>query len=177
MKIIENTRKWISEFVVNLNLCPFAKYPLENDKVRFVVYEGTDLEELLELCQKEAKYLITSDTTVLETTFLIHPNVLIDFYKYNDFLTIVNQLIFALDLEGLVQIASFHPKYQFAGTTTSDVTNYTNRSPYPMLHFLREESVEHVLATYEQPELIPIKNMEKMRQLGKEKISTIVNFE
>ena len=177
MKVIQNTRQWISEFVVHLNLCPFAKYPLENDKIRFVVYEGIDLEELLQLCEKEAKFLLAADVNELETTFLIHPNVLIDFYKYNDFLTIVNQLIFALDLEGLVQIASFHPEYQFAGTTSTDVTNYTNRSPYPMLHFLREERIEHVLETYEQPELIPIKNMEKMRQLGKEKISTIVNFE
>ena len=175
MEIIQNTRKWISNFVVKLNLCPFAKYPLENDKIRYVVYEGTDLEELLKLCKKETEFLLAAEAEVLETTFLIHPNVLIDFYTYNDFLTIVNQLIFALDLEGVIQIASFHPDYQFAGTTTEDVTNYTNRSPYPMLHLLREDSIAQVLATYKQPELIPIKNMEKMRQLGKEEIVKMVD--
>lgn len=177
MKIIQNTRKWIRDFVVQLNLCPFAKYPLENDKIRFVVYEGTDVEKLLQLCKKEAKHLLATNTGELETTFLVHPNVLKDFYSYNDFLGIVNQLIFALDLEGQLQIASFHPDYQFAGTTSEDVTNYTNRSPYPMLHLLREDSVTQVLATYEEPEAIPIRNMEKMRTLGKTAIAKIVTFE
>jgi len=166
MEIIQKTSKWISDFVVKLNLCPFAKSPLENDKIRYVVYEGTDLEELLQLCEKEAKFLLAADTALLETTFLIHPNILNDFYTYNDFLSIVNQLIFALDLEGLVQIASFHPDYQFAGTTPEEVTNFTNRSPYPMLHLLREEQIEQALGTFKQPELIPIRNIDKMRNLG-----------
>ena len=174
MNFIEITRKWIASFVVRYHLCPFAKHPLVNDTIRFVVYEGTEEEELIRCLKEELEQLSTGSPTVAETTFLIHPNILNNFYSYNDFLTIADQLIFALDLEGILQIASFHPRYQFGGTTEEEVTNYTNRSPFPMLHLLREESVEVALDHYEDAESIPEKNMETMRKLGKDKLLEIL---
>ena len=175
MNFIEITRKWIASFVVRYHLCPFAKHPLVNDKIHYVVYEGTDIEELISYLKEALEMLSKESPSVVETTFLIHPNILNNFYSYNDFLTIADQLIFALDLEGILQIASFHPKYQFGGTTEEDVTNYTNRSPFPMLHLLREESVEAALENYEDAESIPEKNMDTMQKLGKDKLLTILN--
>ena len=173
MNFIEITRKWIASFVVRYQLCPFAKHPLVNDTIRFVVYEGTEEEELITCLKEELEKLSTVSPSEVETTILIHPNVLNNFYSYNDFLTIADQLIFALDLEGILQIASFHPRYQFGGTTEEEVTNYTNRSPFPMLHLLREESVEAALYHYEAAESIPEKNMERMRKLGRDKLLEI----
>ncbi len=174
MKIIEQTKHWISSFVVKLNLCPFAAYPLQNDQIRYVVYGGEDLGDLVNLLDKELKLLQYSDNKEIETTLIIHPKVLNDFFDYNDFLAVANQRIFALELEGELQIASFHPDYQFGGTDKDDVTNYTNRSPYPMLHLLREESIEVALEHYEAPEHIPENNMITMQKLGKEKVSKMI---
>ncbi len=175
MKIIEQTKDWISSFVVKLNLCPFAEYPLQNDQIRYVVYEGRDLKDLVNLLDKELKLLELVNPTEIETTLIIHPNLLNDFYDYNDFLEIANQRIFALDLEGVLQIASFHPNYQFGGTEKKDVTNYTNRSPYPMLHILREERIEVALEKYDNPEAIPEKNMALMNKLGIDEILKLIN--
>ena len=170
MKIIEQTKHWISSFVVKLNLCPFAAFPLKNDQIRYTVYEGEDLGDLINLLDKELKLLQLSNPKEVETTLIIHPKLLNDFYDYNDFLEIANQRIFALELEGELQLASFHPDYQFGGTEKDDVTNYTNRSPYPMLHILREESIEIALENYEDPEAIPENNIATMNRLGREKI-------
>ena len=174
MKIIEQTKHWISSFVVKLRLCPFAEFPLQNDQIRYVVYEGTDLGDLIDLLDKELKLIQLSNPKEIETTLIIHPKVLNDFYDYNDFLDIANQRIFALDLKGVLQIASFHPNYQFGGTEKDDVTNYTNRSPYPMLHILREESMEIALETYDNPESIPENNMALMHKLGIEEILKMI---
>ena len=174
MKIIEQTKHWISSFVVKLGLCPFAEFPLQNDQIRYVVYEGANLEDLIHLLDKELRLIQLSDPNEIETTLIIHPKVLNNFYDYNDFLDIANQRIFALDLEGVLQIASFHPKYQFGGTEKDDVTNYTNRSPYPMLHILREQSIEIALEKYDNPEAIPENNIDTMNKLGIEKILKMI---
>ena len=170
MKIIQQTKNWITSFVVQLNLCPFAAYPFNNNTIKYVVYEGQDLIELIDLLEKELIFLTKKPVSEVETTLIIHPELLNDFYDYIDFLDIVNQRIFALDLEGVLQIASFHPDYQFGGTEKEDVTNYTNRSPYPMLHLLREDSIEVALESYENPAEIPERNMETMARLGKAKL-------
>lgn len=162
---IADTKKWIETFVIQHNLCPFAKKPYLQNTIRYEIYEGTDWEELGIRFQNEALYLKNTPKSTTETTILIIPNALNDFNDYLDFLAFANRLIFALRLDGVLQIASFHPDYQFDGTTKEDVTNFTNRSPFPLLHLLRAESVEGALAHYAEPESIPERNMETMRRL------------
>ena len=162
---IQETKNWIDSFVIQYNLCPFAKKPFVQDTIRYVIYEGEDWEELGLILQKELGNLEKTPKNTTETTIIIIPAALSDFNDYLDYLAFANRLIFALRLDGVLQIASFHPDYQFAETEYSDVTNFTNRSPFPLLHLLREESVEQALAHYDEPESIPEKNMETMRRL------------
>lgn len=164
-RFIEQTKNWIESFVIQYNLCPFAKKPFVQDTIRYVVYEGEDWEELGLIVQNELEYLEKAPKNTTETTIIIIPNALNDFNDYLDYLAFTNRLIFALRLDGVVQIASFHPDYQFAETEHPDVTNLTNRSPFPLLHLLREESIEQALEHYEEPESIPDRNMETMRRL------------
>lgn len=164
---IASTKKWIETFVIQHNLCPFAKKPFLKNTIRYEVYEGTDWEELGIILQDECLFLKNTPKSSTETTILIIPNALNDFNEYLDYLDFANRLIFALRLDSVLQIASFHPDYQFDGTTKAAVTNYTNRSPFPLLHLLREESVEAALVHYEEPESIPDRNMETMRRLFK----------
>jgi len=164
-RFINQTKDWIESFVIQHNLCPFAKKPFVQDTIRYVVYEGTDWEELGLIVQKALKNLENTPQTTIETAIIIIPNALNDFNDYLDYLAFANRLIFALRLDGVVQIASFHPDYQFAETEHSDVTNLTNRSPFPLLHLLREESIEQALEHYEEPESIPERNMQTMRRL------------
>lgn len=161
------TKKWVETFVIKHNLCPFAKKPFLQNTIRYEVYEGIDWEELGIIFQNECLTLKNTPKSTTETTILIIPNALNDFNDYLDFLAFANRLIFALRLDGELQIASFHPDYQFDGTTKEDVTNKTNRSPFPLFHLLREESVAAALAHYEEPESIPERNMETMRRLFK----------
>lgn len=163
------TKDWINNFVIRYNLCPFAKKPFVQDTIRYALYEGTDWEDLALLFQKEATFLKNSSNSSTETTIIIIPHALNDFNDYLDFLAFANRLIFALRLDGVLQIASFHPDYQFDGTEKMDVTNYTNRSPFPLLHLLREESVTQALAHYDEPESIPERNMETMKRVFGEK--------
>ncbi len=159
------TKDWINDFVIRYNLCPFAKKPFVQNTIRYALYEGTNWEALALLLQKEATFLNNTPNSSTETTIIIIPNTLNDFNDYLDFLAFANRLIFALRLDGVLQIASFHPDYQFDGTDKNDVTNHTNRSPFPLLHLLREESVEQALAHYEEPESIPERNMATMRRV------------
>jgi len=156
---------WMERFVIRHNLCPFAKKPYLQNTIRYELYEGTNWEELGIVVQKECLFLKNTPKSTIETTIIIIPNALNDFNDYLDYLDFVNRLIFALRLDGVLQIASFHPDYQFDGTTIEDVTNFTNRSPFPLLHLLREESIEAALAHYKEPESIPERNMETMRRL------------
>jgi uncharacterized protein len=164
--LVEQTRRWVEHFVVGLNLCPFARHPFRNGRIRYVVFEGADIVELARLLVKEAHWLSQQPASEVETTLIIHPEALPDFYDYLDFLEEAALLVRENGLEGLVQVASFHPQYQFAGTAPDAPENYTNRSPFPMLHLLREELVEQALEHYPDPELIPERNIATMNELG-----------
>jgi hypothetical protein len=168
--VIDATRRWIAEIVIGLNLCPFARRVFEGSLVRYVVSEAQDATTLLTDLDRELRTLATAPIAEVETTLLIHPHVFGDFLPYNDFLDAAEGLVDALDLDGVIQIASFHPRYQFAETEPDAVENYTNRSPYPMLHLLREESVSAI--TLEEAELldIPRRNIETLRALGRDAI-------
>ena len=164
--VVAATRVWLERAVIGLQLCPFAKAVYVNDQVRYVVSEAQTADALREALERELRTLAQADASVVDTTLLIHPQVLTDFLDYNDFLDVADATLEALGLEGVVQIASFHPAYQFAGTPRDDVTNFTNRSPYPMLHLLREASVSRAVAAFPDAPNIYQQNLETMRRLG-----------
>lgn len=170
--IVLAVRTWLETFVVDMNLCPFAKRELVKNRVRFVSSAATTAEQLLMDLQAELE-LLNGDCTV-ETTLLIHPQVLQDFYDFNDFLDLADRLLLDMQLEGTYQIASFHPNYQFGGTQPEDAENYTNRAPYPVLHLLREDSLEQVIADYPNVDDIPQRNIELMNSLGQEKLRALL---
>ncbi|MDX1597951.1 MAG: DUF1415 domain-containing protein [Marinobacter sp.] len=170
--IINATRKWVEDVVVGLNLCPFAKRELVRDRVRLVVSDAQTEDELLQALHAELQRL--EDEPDVETTLLIHPGVLQDFALYNEFLDAADGLLVYLELEGVYQVASFHPQYQFGGTQPDDAENYTNRSPFPMLHLLREESLERAIEGYPDPEGIPERNIQRVEELGVEKMRSLL---
>lgn len=170
--IISATRNWVDTVVVGLNFCPFAKRELVKGRVRFTVCEATNEEELLQHLQQELQRL--DNEPDLETTLLIHPYALGDFMRYNEFLEQANSLLVVLDREGVYQVASFHPHYQFAGTGLDDAENYTNRSPYPMLHLLREASLEVAIDHYPNVDDIPDRNIELTQKLGVQKMRVLL---
>ncbi|GAA0842296.1 DUF1415 domain-containing protein [Marinobacter szutsaonensis] len=170
--IINATRKWVEDVVVGYNLCPFAKRELVRNRVRFVVSEAETEDDLLHALHSELQRL--DDEPEIETTLLIHPNVLEDFGPYNEFLDAADGLLAYLEMEGVYQIASFHPDYQFEGTEPDSAENYTNRSPFPMLHLLREASLEAAIDSYPDVEGIPQRNIELMEKLGAEKMRNIL---
>ena len=163
---IASTCAWIERAVIGLNLCPFAKSVYVKRQIRYVVSDAQTPVALLDNLEVELRTLVQTDPAVVETTLLIHPQALADFLEYNEFLDVAETALKRLGLRGVIQIASFHPQYQFAGTASDDVTNYTNRSPYPMLHLLREASVEQALAAVPEAKDIPQRNIETMRRLG-----------
>ncbi len=171
-EIIQSVRQWVETFVVGMNLCPFAKRELVKNRVRFVTTAATTAEQLLQVLQTELE-LLNADPSV-ETTLLIHPAVLQDFYDFNDFLGFADSLLVDMELEGIYQVASFHPDYQFGGTRPGDAENYTNRAPYPVLHLLREESLERVIADYPDVDDIPERNIELMNSLGQDKLQALL---
>jgi len=165
-------RKWVGTFIVDLNICPFAKKELVKKRVRFAVTEAATEESLLMALESELELLNTDPA--IETTLLIHPQVLKDFGDFNQFLDLADGLLVQMDLEDIYQIASFHPDYQFAGTDPGDAENYTNRSPYPVLHLLREDSLDQVLSDAQDADQIPMRNIELMSALGKDKLQALL---
>lgn len=163
---IAETRKWLEQIVIGLNLCPFAKAVYVKDQVRFVLSDATTPEALVEELAEELILLRDTPAEQIDTTLIVHPDVLTDFLDYNDFLDNVDAAIEALDLQGILQVASFHPQYQFAGAAPDDVSNYTNRAPYPTLHLLREDSVERAVAAFPDPDVIVERNIETLDKLG-----------
>jgi uncharacterized protein len=166
--IIAETRDWIEKAVIGLNLCPFAKVVYVNDRIRYCVSEAESQDALLADLSRELRALQAADPQTCETVLLIHPGVLSNFLDYNDFLDAADATVEALGLVGALQIASFHPHYQFAGSGPDDVENCTNRSPYPMLHLLRESSVERAAQANPDLNAIPARNAETLRRLGPE---------
>lgn len=165
---IAETRAWVERAVIGLNLCPFAKAVHVKNQVRYVVSVATDEDGLLaELCG-EMEQLVAADPAQIDTTLLIHPQLLNDFLDFNDFLGAADDALERLGLEGVLQVASFHPQFQFAGTEADDVSNATNRSPYPTLHLLREASVDRAVAAFPEAEAIYENNMRTLDALGAE---------
>ena len=165
-RVIADTVAWLERAVIGLNLCPFAKAVHVKKQIRYVVCAATTPTSLCEALLVELQRLADCRADEIDTTLLIHPGVLADFLDYNDFLDVAVGALQDLRLEGVLQIASFHPQYQFAGTPVDDITNYTNRSPYPMLHLLREESIDRAVAAFPDASTIFEKNILTMKQLG-----------
>lgn len=171
-EIAEPVRRWVETVVVELNLCPFAKRELVKKRIRFAVTPAVTEEQLLRTLKIELELL--SGEASIETTLLIHPDVLGDFDDYNQFLNYAEGLLVQMKLAGVYQIASFHPDYQFSGTEPADAENYTNRSPYPMLHLIREESLARAIAAYPDVDRIPLRNTELMNTLGEDKLQKLL---
>jgi uncharacterized protein len=165
-RVIAATRNWVEKAVIGLRLCPFAARPYLRGLIRYRVSEQQSPEGLAEELAEELLYLAAADPLRCETSLLIHPRVLRDFLDYNQFLDQADAAVAALGLRGELQIASFHPAYRFAGSAPDDVENYSNRSPYPMLHLLREHSVRQAAATFPEVNEISTRNIATLRQLG-----------
>lgn len=163
---LRETRAWVRHAVIGLNLCPFAKAPQSRERIRYIVTGATTTEALLEALGEELAHLVARDETEVETTLLIHPWVLDDFLAFNDFLGAGDALIADADLEGVIQLASFHPRYQFADTRADDPGNATNRSPYPTLHLLRESSVARAVEAFPDTDAIITANIDRLERLG-----------
>jgi hypothetical protein len=166
--IIAATRIWLERAVIGLNLCPFAKAPFNKGQIRYVVSMAETPEALLQELIRELEVLAEANPEKIETTLLIHPHILNDFMDYNDFIEVADETVEELDLGGILQVASFHPDYQFADTGPDDISNYTNRSPFPTLHLLREESIDQAVEAFPEAEMIYEKNIETMIRLGQE---------
>jgi hypothetical protein len=164
--VIAETRAWVDRVVIGLNLCPFAKASQVKDQVRYVVSEATDPEALMACLIDELNRLAETSEMFIETTLLIHPQVLTEFADYNDFLRLAERAVSELGLEGVIQVASFHPHYQFAGSAPDDLSNATNRSPYPTLHLIREDSIERAVAAFPEAAAIFEANIVTMQRLG-----------
>ena len=171
-EIVKSVRYWLVSFVIKLNLCPFAKREFTNERVKFAVSDASTEEQLLADLQQELSHL--QEDNEIETTLLIHPHVLQEFDNYNQFLDIVDALLDEEGLLGVYQIASFHPNYRFADTEFDDAENYSNRSPYPILHLLRESSLEREIAKHQDTSLIPERNIQLLRELGAAKLQTLL---
>lgn len=167
-QVIAATRTWLEKAVIGLQLCPFASGPYLNDRVRYCVSEERSGDGLLDDLSRELQALQDSDPLKCETTLLIHPLAFTQFIDYNDFLGDCEDAVRGLGFEGELQVASFHPAYQFAASGADDIENYSNRSPYPMLHLLREVSVARAVASFPGVDDIGTTNMETLRRLGHE---------
>lgn len=164
--VIQATELWVENTVIELNLCPFAKRELVKKRIRFMASNATSERDLLSDLETECERLL--ENTNIETSLIIHPNVLQDFYDYNQFLSLAEALLRKLNIEGVLQIASFHPNYQFGGTEPDDAENYSNRSPFPTLHLLREESLDNAIDNYPDVDDIPSNNIKRLNALGAE---------
>lgn len=163
---IARTREWLEKAVIGLNLCPFAKPVLLKNQIRFHASAASTEEELLIDLRNELTLLARVAPEETDTTLLIHPHVLNNFLVYNAFLDTAEDLLVELDLEGVIQVASFHPEYCFADTDPGDVSNCTNRSPFPTLHLIRESSLERAIHSHPDTSVIYRTNIETMRRLG-----------
>jgi hypothetical protein len=166
--IEKQVKEWIQEFVIGFNLCPFARKEFDQGNIRFKVSDTHSNEDLLAALACELELLEAN--TEIETSIVIIRSHLMEFPDYCDFIELANSLLFELGLDGIFQIAGFHPEYQFAGTQAAAAENYTNRSPSPLLHILREDSVENAVENHPNAANIPAKNIERMNEIGAEKL-------
>ena len=166
--VLAQTRHWLEKAVIGLNLCPFAKAVYVKNQLRLVVSHARHADDLLEELDRELDLLVATPATEIDTTLLVHPTLFEDFLDFNDFLEIAEGVVDEHELEGVVQLASFHPQFQFDGTEPDDIGNYTNRAPFAMLHLLREESVERAVAVFPEAEAIFEQNIATLKKLGPE---------
>jgi len=164
--VVDDMRRWLERAVIGLNLCPFAKAVHTKGQIHYVVSSALDTEGLREQLIEELNGLLAQEPSARDTTLLIAPRVLQDFLDFNAFLGEANRVLRRMGLEGIVQIASFHPDFQFGGTEPGDITNCTNRAPYPCLHLLREASIDRAVAAFPEAEAIFERNMETLEALG-----------
>ena len=164
--VIASTRRWLERAVIGLNLCPFARAPFVQQRIRFVVSPARDAHALLDDLRRELRALHAADPLISETTLLIHPQVLGDFLDFNNFLDVADEALRELALEGELQVASFHPDYRFADAAADAVENCTNRSPYPTLHLLRESSVDAAVESDIDTYAIYQRNIATLQKLG-----------
>ena len=165
-QVVDDTRRWLERAVIGLNLCPFAKAVHVKGQVHYAVSAATGWNELLADLAHELEALLAHDAGVRETTLLMAPRTLADFFEFTGFLAEADRLLQQRGLEGTIQLASFHPHYQFAGTGVDDITNFTNRAPYPTLHLLREDSIERAVQSFPDAADIYETNMATLRRLG-----------
>jgi uncharacterized protein len=164
--VVKHTHQWLERAVIGLNLCPFAKAVHQKGQIRWVVSAARTRERLLRDLTHEMQHLHACDAAATDTTLLIHPHVLRPFARYNDFLDPADALLVELKLDGILQVASFHPQYRFAGLAADDMANFSNRSPYPMLHLLRESSVARAVQSVPDAARIFERNIQLLRKLG-----------
>ena len=167
-EVLNQTRYWLEKAVIGLNLCPFAKAVYVKNQVRLVVSHARHADDLLEELDRELDLLVATPASEIDTTLLIHPTLFEDFLDFNDFLEVAEGVVDEHELDGVVQLASFHPQFQFDGTEPDDIGNYTNRAPFAMLHLLREESVERAVEAFPEAESIFEQNIATLEKLGPE---------
>ena len=165
-KILAATRLWLEKAVIGLNLCPFAKAVYVKNQVRLVVSCARHADDLLEELDRELNLLVATPAEEIDTTLLIHATLFEDFLDFNDFLEVADGVVEEHALEGVIQLASFHPRFQFDGTEPDDISNYTNRAPFAMLHLLREASVEKAVEAFPEAEAIFEENIKTLEKLG-----------
>jgi hypothetical protein len=172
-KIIKQTKTWLTTFIIKYNICPFARHEHERGSIYYSVVESNSTEQCLKAVFTECLRL--DSQAEIETTLIIYPNHFKKFDDYLDFLAMAESLLHKQNYEGVYQLASFHPHYCFEGENLTDPANYTNRSPYPMLHLIREASLEQAVKSFPNPELIPERNIKLTRELGREKLQNILS--
>lgn len=172
-KIIEQTQTWLTTFIIKYNICPFARHEHERGSIHYSVVESKNTEQCLKALFTEC--LLLDEKTEIETTLIIYPNHFRLFDDYLDFLAMAESLLHQQNYEGVYQLASFHPHYCFEGAPSTDPANYTNRSPYPMLHLIREASLEQAIKSYPNPELIPERNIKLTRELGRKNLQSLLS--
>ncbi len=164
--VLLKTRHWLETAVIGLNLCPFAKAVYVKNQVRLVVSKARHADDLLEELDRELDLLVATPASEIDTTLLIHPTLFEDFLDFNDFLEVAEGVVDEHGLEGVIQLASFHPQFQFDGTEPDDISNYTNRAPFAILHLLREESVERAVEAFPNADAIFDVNITTLEKLG-----------
>ena len=168
MDPLDQTRAWLEKAVIGLNLCPFAKAVHTKGQIRWVLSQANEPKALLLQLVEELQHLAQADPEAVDTTLIVHPQVLQDFYDFNDFLGVAEDALADLGLEGVLQIASFHPQFQFADAEPDDIGNATNRAPFPTLHLLREDSIERAVQAFPEAESIYERNIATLQRLGPE---------
>jgi hypothetical protein len=168
MNPLDQTRAWLEKAVIGLNLCPFAKALHTKGQIRWVLSQANEPKALLLQLVEELQHLAQADPEAVDTTLIVHPQVLQDFYDFNDFLGVAEEALAELGLEGVLQITSFHPQFQFADAEPDDIGNATNRAPFPTLHLLREDSIERAVQAFPEAESIYERNIATLQRLGPE---------